>query len=437
MIQKEMSQKTALRKMTQAEMLQILKQELAPALGCTEPVAIAYAAAKARSVLGTMPNHAKILVSRNILKNAMGVGIPGTKVVGLEMAAALGIIGGNSDAILEVLDGVTPDQIQMAEQFAKTGVEVEQKVTSKKLYIEVILKTEEDNASVVIEDSHTNITKITHGAVSIYDRSSCGEIEEAECDKSGLTVDGIYEAVTRMAPEEFSFLNETIQMNWAIAQEGLQRRYGLGVGKNIYDSIKTEDKADDMQNYIVALAAAAADVRMAGGTKPVMTICGSGNQGITATLPVIAAVISLKASEEMLCRALALGCLITIHVKQFIGKLSPLCGCGMGSSIGVCCALTYLQGGGLSQIKSAINNMVADVSGIICDGAKAGCALKIATVISSAYQCSLLALKNSGAGELDGIVGADVENSIRNLGELGNRGMADTDRVILDMMVCR
>lgn len=423
--------------MTQAEMLQILKQELAPALGCTEPVAIAYAAAKARSVLGTMPNHAKILVSRNILKNAMGVGIPGTKVVGLEMAAALGIIGGNSDAILEVLDGVTPDQIQMAEQFAKTGVEVEQKVTSKKLYIEVILKTEEDNASVVIEDSHTNITKITHGAVSIYDRSSCGEIEEAECDKSGLTVDGIYEAVTRMAPEELSFLNETIQMNWAIAQEGLQRRYGLGVGKNIYDSIKTEDKADDMQNYIVALAAAAADVRMAGGTKPVMTICGSGNQGITATLPVIAAVISLKASEEMLCRALALGCLITIHVKQFIGKLSPLCGCGMGSSIGVCCALTYLQGGGLSQIKSAINNMVADVSGIICDGAKAGCALKIATVISSAYQCSLLALKNSGAGELDGIVGADVENSIRNLGELGNRGMADTDRVILDMMVCR
>ena len=405
--------------MTQAEMLQILKQELAPALGCTEPVAIAYAAAKARSVLGTMPNHAKILVSRNILKNAMGVGIPGTKVVGLEMAAALGIIGGNSDAILEVLDGVTPDQIQMAEQFAKTGVEVEQKVTSKKLYIEVILKTEEDNASVVIEDSHTNITKITHGAVSIYDRSSCGEIEEAECDKSGLTVDGIYEAVTRMAPEEFSFLNETIQMNWAIAQEGLQRRYGLGVGKNIYDSIKTEDKADDMQNYIVALAAAAADVRMAGGTKPVMTICGSGNQGITATLPVIAAVISLKASEEMLCRALALGCLITIHVKQFIGKLSPLCGCGMGSSIGVCCALTYLQGGGLSQIKSAINNMVADVSGIICDGAKAGCALKIATVISSAYQCSLLALKNSGAGELDGIVGADA------------------DRVILDMMVCR
>lgn len=437
MTQKEMPQKTAQKKMTQAAMLQILKQELAPALGCTEPVAIAYAAAKARAVLGAIPEHAKILVSRNILKNAMGVGIPGTKMVGLEMAAALGIIGGNSDAILEVLNGVTPEQISEAERFAKTGVEVEQKQTPKKLYIEVILSGNGDEACVVIEDSHTNITKITHGKVSIYDRSSCGEIEEAECDKSGLSVDGIYEMATTVPVEKLHFLDEAIRMNWEISQEGLKKRYGLCVGKNIYDSIRTENKADDMQNYIVASAAAAADVRMAGGTKPVMTICGSGNQGITATLPVIAAVVSLKADEEMLYRSLALGCLITIHVKQFIGKLSPLCGCGMGSSIGVCCALTYLQGGGLSQIKSAINNMVADVSGIICDGAKAGCALKIATVISSAYQCSLLALKNSGAGELDGIVGADVENSIRNLGVLGNRGMADTDRVILDMMVCR
>ena len=437
MTQKEMPQKTAQKKMTQAAMLQILKQELAPALGCTEPVAIAYAAAKARAVLGAIPEHAKILVSRNILKNAMGVGIPGTKMVGLEMAAALGIIGGNSDVILEVLNGVTPEQISEAERFAKTGVEVEQKQTPKKLYIEVILRGNGDEACVVIEDSHTNITKITHGPISIYDRSSCGEIEEAECDKSGLSVDGIYEMATIVPVEKLHFLDEAIRMNWEISQEGLKKRYGLGVGKNIYDSIRTENKADDMQNYIVASAAAAADVRMAGGTTPVMTICGSGNQGITAMLPVIAAVVSLKADEEMLYRSLALGCLITIHVKQFIGKLSPLCGCGMGSSIGASCALTYLQGGGLSQIKSAINNMVADVSGIICDGAKAGCALKIATVISSAYQCSLLALKNSGAGELDGIVGADVENSIRNLGELGNRGMADTDRVILDMMVCR
>lgn len=421
--------------MTKREMLQILQQELAPALGCTEPVAIAYAAAKAKAVLGTIPDHAKILVSRNILKNAMGVGIPGTKMVGLEMAAALGIIGGNSDAILEVLDGVTEEDIRTAEFFAKTGVEVVQKETRKKLYIEVVLTTEDDHASVVIEDSHTNITRITHGRTNVYDRSSHGEIEETECNKSGLSVEEIYQTIMTVPVEELHFLDQTIRMNGEISQEGLKKKYGLGVGKNIYDSIKTEDRTEDMQNYIVAAAAAAADVRMSGGTKAVMTICGSGNQGITATLPVIAAVLSLKAEEEKLYRALALSCLITIHVKQFIGKLSPLCGCGMGSSIGVCCALTYLQGGGLTQIKSAVNNMIADVSGIICDGAKAGCALKIATVVSSAFQCSLLALKNSGAGELDGIVGADVENSIRNLGELGNRGMADADRVILDMML--
>lgn len=423
--------------MTEKEMLQILKEELAPALGCTEPVAIAYAAAKARSVLGKLPEHACVSVSRNILKNAMGVGIPGTKMVGLEMASALGIIGGNSDAIFEVLAGITPEQIRQAEQFAAERVTVERKNTPKKLYIEISLTTEDDSASVVIEDSHTNITRITHGGEKVYDRSSCGELEEAECDKSGLSVDGIYDFITRVDPEKLHILDECIRMNREISEEGLTGSYGLGVGKNIYDSIQTEKKSDDMQNYIVAAAAAAADVRMSGGTHSVMTICGSGNQGITATLPVMAAVTSLGADDETLYRALALSCLITIHVKYYIGKLSPLCGCGMGSSIGVCCALTYLQGGGLSQIKRAINNMIADVSGIICDGAKAGCALKIATVISSAYQCALLAVKDFGAGALDGIVTEDVESSIRNLGELGNRGMADTDQVILDMMVCK
>lgn len=424
-------------KMIQEKILQILQKELVPALGCTEPVAIAYASAKARKVLGVLPQKAKLLVSRNILKNAMGVGIPGTRMVGLEMAAALGIIGGNSDAILEVLNGITAEQICEAEVFADNHVSVEQKETSKKLYIEVILTTEQDRASVIIEDSHTNIVKITHGEKNILDKISCEEIETDKSDTEILCVKDIYKMVTEVPVEKLYFLDECIQMNWAIAQEGLKKEYGLGVGKSIYDSIKFQNPIEDMQNYIVAVSAAAADVRMSGGTKAVMTICGSGNQGITATLPVIAAAYSMKANEEMLYRALALSCLITIHVKRFIGKLSPLCGCGMGSSIGVCCALTYMQGGNFSQIENAINNMIADVSGIICDGAKAGCALKIATVISSAYQCSILALKNLGAGELDGIVRADVENSIRNLGELGNRGMLDTDKVILDMMICK
>ena len=191
---------------------------------------------------------------------------------------------------------------------------------------------------------------------------------------------------------------------------------------------------DDGCDYAAALAAAAADARMSGCQMPVATLCGSGNQGITATVPVIATCDYFRFSEEACLRALALSCLITIHVKSFIGRLSPICGCGMGSSIGVCAAVTYLFGGGPEQIGDAIRNVIADVSGIICDGAKAGCALKVATVVNSAFRSARLALRGLGAGSLDGIVSEEVETSIRNIGRLGNEGMADADRVILDIM---
>lgn len=423
--------------MREAQILQILKQELAPAVGCTEPVAIAYAAAKARAVLGKMPDRAIVYVSRNILKNAMGVGIPGTDEIGLEMAAAMGIIGGNSDAVLEVLGGITKQEMEQAKVYAAEKVVTKLKDTPKKLYIEVILEAKDDSAVVVIEDSHTNITRIAHGNKLVFEQGGCSEIKQSSGDTSMLSVADIYEFVCSVDIEKLKFLQECIAMNKAISDEGLRGGYGLKVGKNIYESIKQCSPKEDIVHYAIALTAAAADARMAGSTMPVMTICGSGNQGITATLPIIAAADARGEKVEMLYRALALGCLITIHVKHYIGKLSPLCGCGMGSSIGVCCALTYMQGGGLKQIENAINNMIADVSGIICDGAKSGCALKIATVISSAFHCSLLAVKNSSVSDHDGIVACDVEDTIRNLGKLGNAGMADTDRVILDMMVCR
>lgn len=423
--------------MTDAQIIQILKQELAPALGCTEPVAIAYAAARARAILGTIPKRAQINVSRNILKNAMGVGIPGTDMVGLEMAAALGIIGGNADAILEVLKDVTQEDVRLAKEYARENVRTALKDTPKKLYIEVILETDEDSSLVVIEDSHTNITRMTHGLVTLYENGNCEDLADRGSEKKGLSVERIYQCVTSVDLEELRFLDEAVRMNWAVSQEGLSGKYGLNVGRSIMGSRQGKAPSEDISSYAAAVTAAAADARMSGCTLPVMTICGSGNQGITAILPVVAAIRAAGGGEELLYRSLALGCLITIHVKQYIGKLSALCGCGMGSSIGVCCALVYMQGGGIGQIKSAIQNMIADVSGIICDGAKGGCALKIGTVVSGAFQCSVLALNNYSAGDLDGIVSSDVENTIRNLGELGNRGMADTDRVILDMMVCR
>lgn len=423
--------------MTDEQIIQILREEITPALGCTEPVAIAYAAAKARAVLGTMPERARINVSRNILKNAMGVGIPGTDMVGLEMAAALGIVGGDSDAILEVLSSVTREHICQAKAYAGACVKVSLKDTPKKLYIEVILETGDDFSVVVIEDSHTNITRIVHGNTVVYEQSSCEDLAKKEVDKDGLSVERIYQCICSVGIEELRFLDKAVSMNWAIAQEGLKEEYGLNVGRSILENSRGQVPAEDVPSYAAAMAAAAADARMSGSTLPVMTICGSGNQGITAILPIVAAVRAIDGGEEMLYRTLALSCLITIHVKRYIGKLSALCGCGMGSSIGVCCGLVYMWGGDLTQIKNAIRNMTADVSGIICDGAKAGCALKIGTVISSAFQCALVAMKNYSAGELDGIVSDDVENTIRNLGELGNRGMADTDKVILDMMVCR
>lgn len=393
-------------------------------------MAVAYAAAKARAVLGKMPLRAKVSVSRNILKNAMGVGIPGTDLVGLEMAAALGILGGDSDAVLKVLSSVQKEHVSRAKEYAGRNVQVSLKDTPQKLYIEVTLETEDDFSVVEIADSHTNITRILHGNTILYEQSGCEELTAREHDKGSLDVEQIYQCICSVKAEELGFLDEAIRMNWAVAEEGLRKEYGLNVGRSILEK-------NNLSSYVAAIAAAAADARMAGSTLPVMTICGSGNQGITAILPVVAAAKADGKEEEVLYRAVALSCLITIHVKRYIGKLSALCGCGMGSSIGVCCGLVYLWGGGLEQIKNAVRNMIADVSGIICDGAKAGCALKIGTVVASAFQCAMVARRNHSAGNLDGIVSDDVENAIRNLGELGNRGMIDTDRVILDMMVCR
>lgn len=425
--------------MREERYIAILKREIMPALGCTEPIAIAYASAKARTVLGKMPDMVSIKVSSNILKNAMGVGIPGTQMVGLEIAAALGIIGGDSDAILEVLHRITESDIQKAKEYVQEHVKVSLKDTDKKLYIEVEVYTAEDSAEVIIEDSHTNITRIQHGAFTIYEKKHCLDIGEKNTQKTSISIDGIYDFISHVDVKQLDFLKDTITMNWKIAREGISGEYGLGVGRSICESQKLDNRAEILstREYASAFTAAAADARMAGCKLPVMTVCGSGNQGITATVPIIAVAKKGNYGEELLYKALALSCLVTVHVKEYIGKLSPLCGCGMGSSIGVCCALIYMQGGTLEQIKSGIKNMIADVSGIICDGAKSGCALKIATVVSSAFQCAVLALRNSSAGELDGIVSDNVETAIRNLGELGNKGMCNTDRVILNMMVCK
>lgn len=423
--------------MKQHEFLQILKQEIAPAIGCTEPIAIAYAVAKAKSYVTGEAKQIQVSVSKNMMKNAMGVGIPGTGMAGIDLAAALGVFGGDADAVLEVLHNITPQDVESAKEFSRDNVRILLKDTPQKLYIEALVRGEQDTVTVVIQEQHTKITTIVKNGEILYDARTQDKNRALFLETEQLTVENIYRFIEEVPMEQLLFLEDCIAVNRSIAAEGAQGEYGLRVGKTALEEVAHSGTFDDACAYAAALASAAADARMSGCTMPVMTVCGSGNQGITATIPVIAICDYFSYSKEQLYRAMALSCLITVHVKQYIGKLSPICGCGMGSSIGVCAAVTLLQGGSLTQVKAAIQNVIADVSGIICDGAKAGCALKVATVITSAFRGARLALKGLGAGNLDGIVSQEVEESIQNIGRLGNEGMANTDQVILDIMVCK
>lgn len=426
-------------RITQSEILALLKEEIAPATGCTEPAAIAYAVAKAKSCLGENVESIRVDVSRNMMKNAMGVGIPGTGIAGIDLAAALGVFGGDADAVLEVLHNITPEDVEHAKEFRRRHVTIGLKDTPERLYIEASVQGGQSTATVVIQGSHTNIVKIVKNGQVLFQGCDASSVPGAKshAHAADLTVEDIYRTVTETPVEELRFLQEAIDRNRRIAHEGVTNPYGLRVGKTAYEAVEKSGSFDDACCYAAALAAAAADARMAGCQMPVTTLCGSGNQGITAMVPVLAACDYFHRTEEECLRAVALSCLVTIHVKSYIGRLSPICGCGMGSAIGVCAAVTYLFDGNLEQIGDAIRNVIADVSGIICDGAKAGCALKVATAVCSAFRCARLALHGIGAGSLDGIVSEEVETSIRNIGRLGNEGMANADRVILDIMVCK
>ncbi len=418
----------------QDQLIALIQEQIRPAVGCTEPGAAAYAAAVAAQTLGETPERLTVSVSRNILKNAMGVGIPGTDMVGLPIAVALGALCGDAGAGLAVLHNITDEDVAQAQKLVDAqGVQVCLSDHPQKLYIDVLAEAGEHSARTVIAGTHTNIIRIEKDGQCI---STGDGAEESGAAGGGaeLSLKEIDDFVRSVSSEKLNFLRECIDMNSAISQEGLEHPYGLGIGQSIYETLPENNSEE---NYALAVTCAAADARMGGCTLPVMSSCGSGNQGLTATLPVIAVARKRGLSEEDTFRALAYSLLVTIHVKQHLGKLSALCACSVGASIGTACALTYLDGGTLQQIGHCVDNVVADVSGVICDGAKAGCALKIATGVSSAFRGAMLAMKNRNASALDGIVGHDPEASVDNLGNLCNTGMLDTDRVILDMLVCK
>ena len=436
----------------ESEIIGLIRKEVKPALGCTEPIAVALAVAKAMEIMDEkcteLPEHwrtgcdylVKAEVSGNILKNGMGVGIPGTGMVGLHIASALGAICGKSCYGLEVLNDIDEDAVRSAKEMVENGkVEVGLAQTDMKLYVKVTIDAMGHSSYAVIQKDHDNIVETGYDSVSDSYASSCDD-EDTHDQKStldyGLTVKEILEFASTVPYDDIRFILDSRTLNMALAQEGMSGRYGLRVGYAISLDANREVFGGDFLSYAMALTAAASDARMAGCTLAAMSNSGSGNQGITVTMPVIAYSIRYGTSDEELARALVLSHLIAIHIKGYLGKLSALCGCVIAST-GASCGLVYLRGGDYEQICAAIKNMIGNITGMVCDGAKVGCAMKVASGVSSALQSAVLAREGICISEHDGIIEKDIEKTIQNLGRIGSVGMQHTDNMILDIMVCK
>ncbi len=411
----------------------ILESEVIPAIGCTEPVAVALASATAREVIGEKPIAIKVIVSSNVYKNSMAVGIPGTDQVGIEVAAALGVFGGEANKGLEVLSNVEQG-IDDALHFIKNyGVKVE--VSDKiGVFIDCTVFTEAGEGRCVIEGSHTNIVLIEKNGVGV--KTENNPISENKTKQEYLfwlknkKVGEIIDLVREIPFNEIRFMLEGRDMNLQVANLGLKEKKGMGVG-----FFSKEQAIKTMEGYAATLTAAGADVRMAGIKLPVMSSAGSGNHGITAILPVVAIGELAKKSDEEISRALALSHLITVYIKIYTGKLSPLCGCAVAAGIGASTGIALLLGGEKHHIEGAINNMAANITGMICDGGKVGCALKLYNAASTAYLSANLALQGAVVPSDNGVIHERVEKTISNLGKLSFLGMGETDKIILEIML--
>lgn len=421
--------------------VKLIQKEVVPALGCTEPVAVALATAKSREVLDDFPDKIHIRVSGNIYKNGMGVGIPGTGMSGLDIAAALGAVCGNSADGLKVLQHIDTHALKQAKQLlADDRIEISVKPATDNLYVEsVVQKQTGASARTIISHRHTHIVLVEKNNSLIY-RAATGNESPSEPAEDGpdLSVAKIIEFADQSPVTELEFIMEGAVLNTAISDEGIKGDYGLKTGKTIRQSIKNKRIADDLASHAMSMTAAASDARMDGCTLPVMSNSGSGNQGITTFMPVVAVAekngLDIRLKPEKLVRALILSNLMAIYIKQFVGQLTALCGV-LTASTGAACGICYLLGGRPEQIGWTIKNMAASITGMICDGAKPGCALKVSSGVSSAVYCALLALEGHHADNTDGIISKDVEQTVRNIGELARKGMAQTDQHIIDTLI--
>lgn len=442
-----------------ASIIALIKQEVIPAIGCTEPIAVALCVAKATEILGCKPHRIEAHLSANILKNAMGVGIPGTGMIGLPIAIALGALIGKSEYGLEVLKECTPDAVEAGKRMiADEAISIKLKEgITEKLYIEITAfgattsasgataasscaasgattaSSCPQSATAIIAGGHTNFIYLSHNGEVLLD-APLKSTAEQNGNKTALTLKKVYDFATTAPLDEIEFILESQRLNKAAAETSFKGRYGHQLGRTLKESTREMSiLGNNTFSKILSYTTAACDARMAGVMVPVMSNSGSGNQGITATLPITIYAEENNKSREELIRALTLSHLTVIYIKQSLGRLSALCGCVVAAT-GSSCGITYLMGGGYNQISFAVQNMIATLTGMVCDGAKPSCSLKIASGVSTSLLSAILAMEEKCVSSVEGIIDNDVDKSILNLTRIGSESMNETDHTVLDIM---
>ena len=423
--------------MTNPELLQLLRREVIPAIGCTEPIAVALCTARAKELLGAEPDSITVYLSKNVYKNALAVGIPNTGMTGLPIAIALGATVGKSEYMLEVLRDTTPETVAYAKNYmlrVPAQIHINYEAPSI-LYIHVEVRKGERMAQATIMDEHT---KFVEGNEAKGERLEV-KGERLEAKGEALTLRRVYDFATNVETSELTFLLEGAEMNTAAAETSFADQYGHGLGRllraNTLTATPEMEKlfGNTLFTKIISYTCGACDARMSGAMVQVMSNSGSGNQGISCSIPVYLYAKENGCSEERTLRALALSNLTVIYIKQSLGRLSALCGCVVAAT-GSAAGITYLMGGNYEEITYAIKNMIANISGMICDGAKPGCALKVTSGVATAIFSAYLAMQHSYADSTEGIVEDDIDRTIRNLTRIGHDGMQVTDDLILDIM---
>lgn len=413
----------------------LLHREVVPAIGCTEPIAVSLCVARACEVLGSLPERIVVNLSPNIYKNAMGVGIPNTGMTGLPIAVALGAIAGKSEYELEVLKDADSAAVERAKSYLESAdikIDIDRQ-TTQMLYICVEVYNGENSAKAIISGTHTNFTYISRNGEVILSSEGSAEGEQAANDEPQLTLNDVYKFATTVDLSLIEWLEQAEKLNIAAAEVSFTGDYGHGLGRLMHNGATQSILGNTLFTKILSYTSGACDARMSGAMVPVMSNSGSGNQGISATVPVVIFGRETGVSREKLLRALALSHLTVVYIKQSLGRLSALCGCVVAAT-GSSCGITYLMGGEFREVCFAVKNMVANLTGMICDGAKPSCSLKVTSGVSTAVLSAVLAIEQRHTTSLEGIIDDDVDKCIANLTNIGRNGMRETDKLILKIM---